>query len=685
MILPRIISRRFFNLFDVLTIYANDVLDVVDRDELLDGSARGVDEGAQAKVASELWENLPIIDRFVEENPADLSFGELETIRSWRSGLTGDFIVWKFPDGTLRFMMGGYAFEVWGFSKDIEDMLHGVPAVVRTTLLPFDGRIVYSEYLSEVSAVFGEGIVKMFGESAEDIMSKGLYVATADGLLQAAARIREAELARDLEELAADLDSEGMPDEPAAGQHRGVLADMAEEQREAAVRAQMDADIAAGGSAGLGKGLARTLLDEHCTPGPVTTSLAELLADMPTIEDDVLEEAFDSLDIEEIVSKYEEGEKREYAREFLDKSLAEMKAAYSANELAAYLSDPDNVADLALQMNEGEIMGYRRLMENGGRMSVAAEGLATLAGLPMPKDGLCYAFQEGDSYEFVIPDEVLGVVGQVDWDAALAHARKHKVLVGFFDHLTELRGIVKYDDAMADYFATVPDPFDSLREANDEFMAAIETQESDSLMLDDGEETYVLYFELMWEYLESQGRDPHEDVVLEEGPLDDMLKGLLRMQEGKPTRVPSAEMLAEHSLYQWKEKQPPARAMRNYLDAHVPDGKSDYYFADKVLESLIDEAKWGGSTKSATYVFDVLEENGFVPEESQLQTLLNLWMNLCNGLPIWANNGWSPAEIASSDPERPVFFNEDGSVKKVGRNDPCPCGSGKKYKKCCGR
>ena len=24
------------------------------------------------------------------------------------------------------------------------------------------------------------------------------------------------------------------------------------------------------------------------------------------------------------------------------------------------------------------------------------------------------------------------------------------------------------------------------------------------------------------------------------------------------------------------------------------------------------------------------------------------------------------------------------STKKVGRNDPCPCGSGKKYKKCCG-
>jgi preprotein translocase subunit SecA len=25
------------------------------------------------------------------------------------------------------------------------------------------------------------------------------------------------------------------------------------------------------------------------------------------------------------------------------------------------------------------------------------------------------------------------------------------------------------------------------------------------------------------------------------------------------------------------------------------------------------------------------------------------------------------------------------SGKKIGRNDPCPCGSGKKYKHCCGR
>jgi preprotein translocase subunit SecA len=38
-------------------------------------------------------------------------------------------------------------------------------------------------------------------------------------------------------------------------------------------------------------------------------------------------------------------------------------------------------------------------------------------------------------------------------------------------------------------------------------------------------------------------------------------------------------------------------------------------------------------------------------------------------------------EKASPQESRPKPI----SVKKVGRNDPCPCGSGKKYKKCCGK
>ena len=52
-------------------------------------------------------------------------------------------------------------------------------------------------------------------------------------------------------------------------------------------------------------------------------------------------------------------------------------------------------------------------------------------------------------------------------------------------------------------------------------------------------------------------------------------------------------------------------------------------------------------------------------------------------LPMWE-------EIFDKDTRHKLFMEQrkSGTIvtgKKVGRNDPCPCGSGKKYKKCCGR
>ena len=52
-------------------------------------------------------------------------------------------------------------------------------------------------------------------------------------------------------------------------------------------------------------------------------------------------------------------------------------------------------------------------------------------------------------------------------------------------------------------------------------------------------------------------------------------------------------------------------------------------------------------------------------------------------LPQWKEI-YSEAELKKMYKEQ----KESGTIrkeKKIGRNDPCPCGSGKKYKKCCGR
>ena len=39
----------------------------------------------------------------------------------------------------------------------------------------------------------------------------------------------------------------------------------------------------------------------------------------------------------------------------------------------------------------------------------------------------------------------------------------------------------------------------------------------------------------------------------------------------------------------------------------------------------------------------------------------------------------------NNDKKEVVTNKEFTSKKKIGRNEPCPCGSGKKYKHCCGK
>ena len=60
---------------------------------------------------------------------------------------------------------------------------------------------------------------------------------------------------------------------------------------------------------------------------------------------------------------------------------------------------------------------------------------------------------------------------------------------------------------------------------------------------------------------------------------------------------------------------------------------------------------------------------------------------------IFEKNGWKytiglEPDKAEDITDLEILLNPLKTIvaeKKVGRNDPCPCGSGKKYKKCCGK
>ena len=115
-------------------------------------------------------------------------------------------------------------------------------------------------------------------------------------------------------------------------------------------------------------------------------------------------------------------------------------------------------------------------------------------------------------------------------------------------------------------------------------------------------------------------------------------------------------------------------------------GRLTYYYSrlqepDYTIKEMIREI-------SGEYVFGSLK---------QANLILDILTKFCNGIPKFILKGNTSFEVFNKQKESYRDINvlsgcadghpqmPDITEQKIGRNDPCPCGSGKKYKKCCGQ
>ncbi|MHC1749555.1 MAG: SEC-C metal-binding domain-containing protein [Cellulosilyticaceae bacterium] len=71
----------------------------------------------------------------------------------------------------------------------------------------------------------------------------------------------------------------------------------------------------------------------------------------------------------------------------------------------------------------------------------------------------------------------------------------------------------------------------------------------------------------------------------------------------------------------------------------------------------------------------------------EMQVLTGYIIKVLNNTRTWVNKGFTPQELLGDSKNENPPVTTSIPVKKldVGRNAPCPCGSGIKYKKCCGK
>ena len=170
----------------------------------------------------------------------------------------------------------------------------------------------------------------------------------------------------------------------------------------------------------------------------------------------------------------------------------------------------------------------------------------------------------------------------------------------------------------------------------------------------------------------------------------------------------------EETLLNFEEKlmeTPEAKAIIRF-------GKTSLGVDDEWARQLVQDCIFCQPTalyEEESWVFGVLEqeEMGYIQFQTvdQVKRFRNLGNRFYRIMPNPVLKGWKPSEIENAPvlmddiperdediPSRRELRNEvhaqnsgrgmemqQAVVKKVGPNDPCPCGSGKKYKKCCGR
>lgn len=146
----------------------------------------------------------------------------------------------------------------------------------------------------------------------------------------------------------------------------------------------------------------------------------------------------------------------------------------------------------------------------------------------------------------------------------------------------------------------------------------------------------------------------------------------------KPRYMPGKQEFLKYADWEYIEETQQLNKLRVYINRHL---SKDEDLTEDIIEEIYFLAKT--EAKPQEYI-NLLEENGIYLELEQLQPLIGMICDLHNNTRLWINNGHTPNEIGLKQSGRiPHLVNEPMRVVKVGRNEACPCESGKKYKKCC--
>lgn len=281
--------------------------------------------------------------------------------------------------------------------------------------------------------------------------------------------------------------------------------------------------------------------------------------------------------------------------------------------------------------------------------------------------GLVVSYFTDNKLYLLIPDEVKAAYAELEVSSFGKVLNRYQLVFRYISAATNLYGAIK-PGKLVEIF----------NDQNDDMLTA--------------EELKALYEEF-------SGRDQLfrmykgylivEDLVYSDEASE--FKQLLEKMKGKSYHVPEKVELLKYSNGLYYEMTPQLTALRSYI---IKELRPDPEFVDDLIDDIQLACSMEAPIQEIMHEFERRDIE--FDSMEQVQMVVYLVTEAYNHTRLASNGGYTPVERraiskdlesgyrAAVPPFRAQVKNQVIS-KKIGRNDPCPCGSGLKYKKCCGK
>lgn len=332
---------------------------------------------------------------------------------------------------------------------------------------------------------------------------------------------------------------------------------------------------------------------------------------------------------------------------------SKMKKAELVELVAAHLLNYDTIEESLLLANDKEIAAFQQVC--GGNVVKLEEEVMDYI----------YFFMKGyyninQDQEISIPDEIRRMFPIIYSEEFQKKRANFHYVLDYCKAGVNLYGIVPIEQIRKIYNQT-----NKVEISQEELLKVVEKAKSRDCIVEVKEDNFI-----------------HELITTSEQAYDT----LLTKQGNKPFYVPNKNEFLNYADDTYVEK-------NDYYNQFAAFLKNVLFMNDEMSEALIYEVECMYSEgKDLTDILNGLEKQGmeFTTKE-QKQAFAYEVVNYTNHVRLWENRGNHKVELGlASNPSNVINFANAAapvvrSEKKVGRNDQCPCGSGKKYKFCCGR